>query len=52
MEIIQVNPADKKQVQAFLNLPFHIYKNTLRIQDDFLLLLVPGRTNIFRTTSR
>ncbi|GAB4487218.1 MAG: hypothetical protein Fur0016_18540 [Anaerolineales bacterium] len=52
MEIIQVNPADKKQVQAFLNLPFHIYKNTPQwvppLEREARLVLDPKRYPFYR----
>lgn len=52
MNILQVNPADRKQVQAFLNLPFRIYHDLPQwvppLEGDARLVLDPGRHPFYR----
>lgn len=52
MDILPVNLADRKQVQAFLNLPFRIYKDTPQwvppLKGEARLVLEPERHPFYR----
>ncbi len=52
MDITQVNLAHKKQVQAFLNLPFQLYKDTPQwvppLEGEARLYLDPGRHPFYK----